>query len=388
MMTSGRSALSLLALLATSSCRVIPAAAPWRYSLEVTRLNNGMNVLFDGVHHPETADFKLNFGPGYVRMLDGTDALVLRCCVNVTGCSTTDNPDVITFVKRSREPLDLARLQQQFERNSFDKVILRPEGLEEQCGVQDPRITVDPSTKTYWLSYVAFGGSSPNSCNEVKTKFATSKTPEIASSWQRVARTGDSGFDEKSTALLIRSQPPHYQFTGTGTVRSWQSQDLLHWTQPEVLLQGRPDSFDPGYVEAGAPPALLADGNYLVTYDTVLNNVSPIIGPCKEGVCGGWAAGWAVLNGSNPRQVIQRGMEPLFVPVMPWEQGPVRGSDWAWTQLPAVGSTNGLQHIGNDTFLAWGCGSDAVVEAWVLRVSKWAGSSTVHESPTTDQLVE
>lgn len=75
-------------------------------------------------------------------------------------------------------------------------------------------------------------------------------------------------------------------------------------------------------------------------------------------------------------KVVQRGNEPLFMPVMPWEQGPSPGSDWAWTQLPAIGATNGLQPLGNDTFIAWACASDAVVEAFLLRVSIWSNRGT------------
>ena len=41
--------------------------------------------------------------------------------------------------------------------------------------------------------------------------------------------------------------------------------------------------FDSGYSEAGAPPALLSDGNYLFTYDTIIND--------DGGGRHGWAAG-------------------------------------------------------------------------------------------------
>ena len=196
---------------------------------------------------------------------------------------------------------------------------------------------------------------------------AFSKTPQLESSWVRQNRTGDPGFDEKSTAILVRDSPPHYQFTGTGTILSWQSDDLLHWTNKEVAIAGRPGLFDPGYVEAGCPPQRLADGNYFTTYDTIIN----------AGQHGrhGWAAGWAVLNGSNPRQVLQRGGEPLLVPTMPWELQ--TAPEWNWTQAvqeggaPMIGATNGLMPLGNDSFVAWACASDAVVEAFVVRVSKW-----------------
>jgi|EP01044_Picomonas_judraskeda_P014782 hypothetical protein len=73
-----------------------------------------------------------------------------------------------------------------------------------------------------------------------------SKTPEVESSWERVNRTGDPGFNAKSSAILVRDSPPHFMWTGTGTVLSWQSDDLLHWTKSEVAIKGRPGHFDSG----------------------------------------------------------------------------------------------------------------------------------------------
>eukprot|EP01043_Picozoa_sp_COSAG02_P023517 COSAG02_NODE_1259_length_13568_cov_747.342267_5_plen_185_part_00 len=132
-----------------------PILEPY-YTVEVDRAGKGgFNVLFDGHNRPDTTDFAINNGPSFVRLLDGTDALVIRSCVNRTGCSTPGNPDVITLVKRRKEPVDLSDLQSQFERNTMDKIILRPRGPDEQCGVQDPRITVDPRTRTYIMAYTA-----------------------------------------------------------------------------------------------------------------------------------------------------------------------------------------------------------------------------------------
>ena len=36
-----------------------------------------------------------------------------------------------------------------------------------------------------------------------------------------------------------------------------------------------------------------------------------------------------------------------------------------------IGATNGLMPLGNDTFVAWACASDSVVEAFVVRVTRW-----------------
>jgi predicted GH43/DUF377 family glycosyl hydrolase len=368
------------------------------YTVEVNRIGpGGMNVMFDSVHHPETTDFAINNGPSYVKMVDGTDALVIRSCLNRTGCSTPGNPDVITLVKRSKQPVDLINLQAQFEKNTVDKIILRPKGADEQCGVQDPRITLDRKTGTYIMAYTAFGDGhpSPKLCNasscgptwqdcskccpSVVTKVAMSNTPEVESSWVRVNRTGDPGFDAKSTAILVRDTPPHFQFTGCGTIHSWQSDDLLHWTKSEVAIKGRPGQFDSGYCEAGAPPALLSDGNYFGTYDTIINSG----GPGRHG----WAAGWVVLNGSNPREIVQRGNEPLVIPTQPWELQ--TAPEWNWTQaakeggVAMIGATNGLmplksssaQGITSDEFIAWGCASDSVIDAFHVIVSRWYGTN-------------
>lgn len=164
------------------------------------------------------------------------------------------------MVKRTAttQPPNLTNLQAQFEKNALDKIILRPVGADEQCGVQDPRITVDKRTGTYIMAYTAYGDASvppkvcnasacgptweqcQHCCNHVMTKVVTSKTPEVEGSWARVARTGDRGFDGKSTAILVRDTPPHYMYVGAGSpVKSFQSDDLLHWTDPQVVLAGQ-----------------------------------------------------------------------------------------------------------------------------------------------------
>jgi hypothetical protein len=105
---------------------------------------------------------------------------------------------------------------------------------------------------------------------------------------------------------------------------------------------------------------------FLVADDTIINSG----GPGRSG----WAAGWVILNGSNPRHVLQRGGEPLVLTTMPWE---LQTPPWNWTQavseghVPMIGATNGLMPLGNDSFVAWACASDSVVEAFVVHVSRW-----------------
>lgn len=82
-----------------------------------------------------------------------------------------------------------------------------------------------------------------------------------------------------------------------------------------------------------------------------------------------------VLNGSNPRQIVQRGGEPLLTPTKPWE---LQAGGWNWTQamleghVPMIGATNGLMPLEeNNSFIAWACASDSVVEAFKVTVSTW-----------------
>ena len=343
-----------------------PPPPPPFYEVETTRLNNGDasgGVLYDSHHNPASSDFGYNFGNTFVRLrAEGLDALAIRACVRAdSSCATLANPDVITLVTRADEPLDLSRLAAQWAPNSKDRVILRPNGTDEQCGVQDPRLAFDASTGVYYLAFTVYGDASGGgACRDVSTKVAVSRTPLVAESWQRLTnRSGDAGFDEKSTALLIRAQPPHYAYTGTGTIRIWSSDDLLRWTSTGATIAGRGGEFDDGYVEPGGAPQLLADGNYFFPYVSILAHGA------------GWGAGWAVLNGSDPTQVLQRAAAPLVMPTMPWELGADGGGpEWAWELTPrCIGTVGGLQPLGNNSFLLWTSAGDAVVEPFLVRVT-------------------
>jgi hypothetical protein len=204
-------------------------------------------------------------------------------------------------------------------------------------------------------------------------------------------------YDQPSTAFLVRPSPPHYAFIGRGTagVISWEIPSLeinnttkpLVFQQPQLFLTSRPTGFDSGWVEAGAPPARLSTGDYLHVYDTVINDGrapkgAPEENACVEGLCRGWGAGWTILNSSDPRHIVQRGQEPLFMPVMPWELGPrPEYPEWTWMQPTgfAIGATNGLMRVNessdHDTFIAWACASDSVVTPWVIRVRRWVGGA-------------
>ena len=65
-------------------------------------------------------------------------------------------------------------------------------------------------------------------------------------------------------------------------------------------------------VEAGPPPMLLSDGNYLFIYNSARQNASS---PDHFE----YNIGWLIINGSNPLHIIQRSDTPLLSPQLGWE---------------------------------------------------------------------
>lgn len=90
--------------------------------------------------------------------------------------------------------------------------------------------------------------------------------------------------------------------------------------------------FDSHLVEGGPPPLPLADGNYLYIYNSArcaLVVGSFFFSPPTQGTrfrndnnSGNglqYNIGWAILNGANPSQILQRCNEPLLSPTTGWE---------------------------------------------------------------------
>ena len=95
------------------------------------------------------------------------------------------------------------------------------------------------------------------------------------------------------------------------------SHDMLNWTiLPGFAMDKRDGHFDSYVIEPGPPPQRLRDGNLLFVYNGARQ--CPTSKPNYDRC---YALGWAVLNGSNPAQVLARAEEPILSPVLPWERG-------------------------------------------------------------------
>ena len=86
-----------------------------------------------------------------------------------------------------------------------------------------------------------------------------------------------------------------------------------------------------------------------------------------------WCAG-AILNGSDPSQILQRGSELLF-PITAWEKRTGAGNQWEWRGC-MIGDASGLMPLkaqgttDEDSFLLWYGGGDSLSGAAVVTVKR------------------
>ena len=109
-----------------------------------------------------------------------------------------------------------------------------------------------------------------------------------ASSWTRHGTVFEG--PHKSAALLIRDAPPHYLFYGAGEIRVSRSSDMLRWQPGEPFLRGT--AWGNPNVEAGPPPLRLADGNYVLFFNS------------WKAAGSAYQPAWAVLDGDDPTRVL------------------------------------------------------------------------------------
>ena len=82
--------------------------------------------------------------------------------------------------------------------------------------------------------------------------------------------------------------------------------------------------------------------------------------------------GWAILNGSEPSQILQRGSELLF-PSTDWEKRTGAANKWEWRGC-MIGDASGLMPLGSaagpDSFRLWYGGGDALSGAAVVTARR------------------
>jgi predicted GH43/DUF377 family glycosyl hydrolase len=195
---------------------------------------------------------------------------------------------------------------------------------------------------------------------------ATTRTPQIAASWKRHGVL--FSFWSKSGSLLIRPAPPHYLFFGDSSLvpgLQWATAPTPAgpWTlQSGLFLKVRPNSFDIDLVEAGPEPMLLASGNYFFVYNSAQRGHKSV----KPGYDFQYNCGWAILNGSDPSQVLLRGDKPLLSPKLAWELGTPPSLDLT----PNVVFCQGIEQVGTNRFWIYYGAADSVIGVAEVNVTE------------------
>uniref|UniRef100_A0A7S3ANE2 Uncharacterized protein n=1 Tax=Haptolina ericina TaxID=156174 RepID=A0A7S3ANE2_9EUKA len=109
------------------------------------------------------------------------------------------------------------------------------------------------------------------------------------------------------------------------------------------------------------PPLMLSTGDYLFFYDS--------LGVWNQTGETGFQPGWAVLNGSDPTQVLQRAQVPPMPFTLPWEKGiPPWGCNVPLVTNLGGGHAIPSQKPAEDKFRLYFGGADAVVGTAVATV--------------------
>lgn len=195
--------------------------------------------------------------------------------------------------------------------NRRSQPVLSPEtAYETDGGVEDPRLVKFGGT--YYLTYTGYNKKDAQLC------LATSKD---LLHWQRrgVILPAYKGHWNvgwtKSGAIVPEKINGKYwmYFLGTSADKNDQtglaySEDLIHWTEATdvPVLPHRAGRFDSRVVEPGPPPIVTKDGIVLV-YNAADDKLV-------------YRTAIAVFDRSDPRKLIWRSEQPVFVPEHEWEK--------------------------------------------------------------------
>jgi predicted GH43/DUF377 family glycosyl hydrolase len=189
--------------------------------------------------------------------------------------------------------------------------VLSPQAeYEKNGGVEDPRL-VKLGT-TYYLTYTAYNKKDAQLCLATSTDLRH---------WQRhgvvlPAYKGKWNVGwTKSGAIVPEKINGKYwmYFLGTAADKTDQmglaySSDLFHWTEATdtPVLPRRAGAFDSRVVEPGPPPIVTNDG-IILFYNGADDNLV-------------YRSGIAVFDRRDPRKLIWRSEQPVFVPEKAWEK--------------------------------------------------------------------
>lgn len=361
------------------------AAARSHYSVSVERLSKSP-VIGPSKSPSSTFDYFYNPASFQVTHADGTvEQWLMVRCENKTSPNSSawsyGGPSVFAVVRE----LDAVT----FSGAITNDAVVFGDGVHD---IEDPRIVFHGGR--YHMTYTQSDAScSPNPC--ARLALASSAEPLRKGSWvvHGALWPDVAGFQwTKSGAIVPASRPgmKHTMLFGAWcSFHPWVSplymqlavsDNLLGpWTiLPGFAMDKRPNHFDSYVIEPGPPPVRLKDGNLLFLYNGARE--------CPTGKkdydrC--YAIGWAILNGTDPMQVLARADAPVLTPELPWEVGVAARGDQTPNAVFIDGALraddqdqrelHGDHGVGGDAFIAHYGASDTYIGAMrvVVQAVNW-----------------
>jgi len=226
---------------------------------------------------------------------------------------------------------------------------------EEIWGVEDPRIVWVPETGKYVVTYTAYSRGGPG---------VALATTEDFKNFDRYGMVMPP--EDKDAALFPRRFGGHWAMIhrpvpASGSAHMWISfsPDLRHWGSHKVLMPAREGAWwDARKIGLCTPPLETPEG-WLVLYHGVRHTAAGCL----------YRLGLALLNLEDPTQVIYRGDEWIFGPLMPYERtGDVGDVVFpCGAVLDEDGDTLRIYYGGADTSINLATGSVREMIAWLKQ---------------------
>jgi len=183
-----------------------------------------------------------------------------------------------------------------FHWSRLDKPVLSPATEFETRGVEDPRI--NRIGDTFYMVYTAY------SAHSTRVSLAASKN---LIAWERLGIILP-GEDNKDAALFPEKIGGRYCLLHRRPPDIWlcYSDDLLHWTDHQVIMRPRPNAWEHEKVGIAGPPIKTEYGWLLIYHAVDQDRV--------------YRLGVALLDADDPSVVLHRRADYILGPREPWEK--------------------------------------------------------------------
>jgi predicted GH43/DUF377 family glycosyl hydrolase len=175
------------------------------------------------------------------------------------------------------------------------KPVFSPQTEYEARGVEDPRVTL--LDRTFYMLYTGYSNHGTRVCLASTLNFIT---------WKRFGVVLHDQ-DNKDAALFPETIQNRYCMFHRIPDDIWlaYSDDLVTWTDHQIIMRPRKDSWDSQRIGAAGPP-LKTDHGWLFIYH----------GYNEERI---YRLGAALLDSADPARVIARLEDPILEPAEDWE---------------------------------------------------------------------